>query len=90
MYAYVLLYVLCTRSSAGDDAMDMFLMELEAEEERIRHDLSQPAAMSLTAAQEQEFLSASSCWICGKTLHSDRVRDHDHVSGNFRGAAHQA
>ena len=25
------------------------------------------------------------CWICDKVLDEDRVRDHDHISGDFRG-----
>ena len=25
------------------------------------------------------------CWICKEPLEDDRVRDHDHVTGEFRG-----
>ena len=75
-------------SYRGGDAVEVFLTEMEQEEERIRDDLEQPAAMSLSREEEQQFQDATTCWICDKPL-LDRVRDHDHVSGDFRGAAHQ-
>ena len=31
---------------------------------------------------------ASDCWICGEELGNDRVRDHCHYTGCYRGAAH--
>ena len=70
--------------------MDLFLMELEAEQQRIVEDLKQPVAMSLSPDEERQFQEATHCWICEDPLGNDRVRDHDHVSGDFRGAAHQA
>ena len=36
------------------------------------------------------FQQSSSCWICKKLIDQDneKVRDHCHVTGKFRGAAH--
>src|SRR6218665_604596 len=34
------------------------------------------------------FKAATSCLICGGSLGKDRVRDHCHLSGKFKGAAH--
>ena len=34
------------------------------------------------------FQNAQDCHICEKPLGADRVRDHDHMTGEFRGAAH--
>lgn len=36
----------------------------------------------------RKFKSAKDCHICGKELRSDPVRDHCHITGRFRGAAH--
>lgn len=36
------------------------------------------------------FQKTTHCHICQKKLESDRVRDHCHVTGKFRGAAHNA
>ena len=77
----------------GEDAMEHFLEELEEEEERIRGDLQHPAEMVITPEEQQEFLQAAECWICNKPLDMDpkdyRVQDHDHITGEYRGAAHR-
>lgn len=46
--------------------------------------------ISMTAEDEQRFLSSEKCHFCRKPLGEDRVRDHDHLlpGNNFRGAAH--
>ena len=45
-------------------------------------------------SEEEEHLcqQSSSCWICEKLIDDDdeKVRDHCHVTGKFRGAAHQS
>ena len=40
----------------------------------------------MTEEQEQ-FQSSNSCWICQKLIDDDdeKVRDHCHISGKFRG-----
>ena len=44
--------------------------------------------MTMTAEDIKDFEEATECSICGKQLGPDRVRDHDHMTGKFRGAAH--
>ena len=43
-------------------------------------------------SEEEEHLlqQSNSCWICKKLIDNDeeKVRDHCHVTGKFRGAAH--
>ena len=44
---------------------------------------------ALTEEQEQEFRRATQCWICKKALLPGLGhRDHDHLSGEYRGPAH--
>ena len=42
--------------------------------------------------EEQLFLKSNSCWIGEKLIYNDdndeKVRDHCHVTGKYRGAAH--
>ncbi|MGI4816537.1 MAG: hypothetical protein ACRYE7_00935, partial [Janthinobacterium lividum] len=45
--------------------------------------------MIITPLEEQQFQTAVDCYLCNKPLRSDRVRDHDHFLGNFRGACHK-
>ena len=39
--------------------------------------------------EEEEFQSSNTCWICEKLNDDDdeKVRDHCHVTGKFRGAS---
>ena len=39
--------------------------------------------------EEHLFQESNNCWICKKLIDNDKkVRDHRHVTGKFRGAAH--
>ena len=44
----------------------------------------------IMSEEEQKFQSRNTCWICGKLIDNDdeKVRDHFHITGKFRGAAH--
>ena len=44
----------------------------------------------MSEKEEHLFLQSNSCWICKKLIDNDeeKVRDHCHVTGKFRGAAH--
>ena len=48
---------------------------------------------NLIMAEEEEnlFQKSNNCWICKKLIDNDedKVRDHCHISGKFRGAAHK-
>ena len=42
----------------------------------------------MSEEEEQLFQQSNSCWICKKIIDQDNVRNHCHVTGKFRGAAH--
>ena len=44
----------------------------------------------MSEGQEHLFQQINSCWICKKLIDNDeeKVKDHCHVIGKFRGAAH--
>ena len=46
--------------------------------------------MLLTATESQSFTKATTCHICTKLLENDKVRDNCHITGDYRGAAHNA
>ena len=58
------------------------------EEQEITQILDDIKPMIRTPQQEEEFLKTVGCHICNEDLGADRVRDHDHLTGLFRGAAH--
>ena len=42
----------------------------------------------MTIQDEEISNNSRICWICNEVLNTDKVRDHCHITGKFRGAAH--
>ena len=38
--------------------------------------------------EEKRFYEETKCWICNEEFNDDKVRDHCHFTGRYRGAAH--
>ena len=75
----------------GEDCMKQFVEKLT----EIRNDMFEKMNVNkpmddLTNEQKIEFKLASNCSICGKKFEPDdeKVRDHCHFTGKYRGAAH--
>ena len=49
-----------------------------------------PIPLRLTHAEQKSFDEAEICHICKKELLDDKVRDHCHFTGQYRGAAHNS
>ena len=68
------------------DVIDVFINWLE-EDVKIISELGNEK-MIITAEEQEQFNQASNCWICKKKLNlDDRVRDHCHYTGRYRGPA---
>ena len=39
-------------------------------------------------ASQESFQQSKVCWLCENPLGEDTVRDHDHLTGKYRGAGH--
>ena len=70
------------------DAIDVFIKWLEDDVKFLAN--IKPKKMVFTKEDEKQFNTASDCWICGEELGNDRVRDHCHYTGCYRGAAHNS
>ena len=46
--------------------------------------------MLLTATELRAFTSTTTCHLCTKTHGADKVKDHCHVTGKYRGVAHSS
>ena len=69
------------------DTTETFIKWLEEDVKIIANLGNKP--MDITPEVEEQFKQASNCWICGNLLNlEDRVRDHCHFTGQYRGAAH--
>ena len=42
----------------------------------------------MTYEEEEEFEKNEICWICGKLIDDNEVRDHCHITGKYRGSCH--
>ena len=72
----------------GPDVIENFLQRLVEEEEAITKILDDVKTMIITPQQEEELIKTVDCHISNVFLVADRVRDHCHLTGHFRGAAH--
>ena len=70
------------------DVIDVFIKWLEDDVKYIAN--IEPKKMIFTKEEEKQFNITSDCWICGEELGNDRVRDHCHYTGRYRGAAHNS
>ena len=70
------------------DAMDVFIKWLEEDVKAIAN--IEEKEMIFTEEDRKQFNKASDCWICGEYLGNDRVRDHCHYTGRYRGPAHNS
>lgn len=75
----------------GDDVVETFLIRLLEEEERIMDLLHRIEPMQTSIETEKDFRKATHCHLCGSSFENehDKVRNHDHVTGEIYGAAHK-
>ena len=78
-----------TKSSEDEDVAKIFVEKLTELTKGIYEDFyCRPKPLVMTAETQKEFNNAVNCYICGYTLGKDRVRDHCHFTGKYRGACH--
>ena len=72
----------------GEDAMDVFIKWLEEDVKAIAN--IKPNKMIFTEEDKKQFNKSKICWICDEPLKDDKVRDHCHYTGRYRGPAHNS
>ena len=77
-----------TASTENEDVAQIFVNMLEEDVKSIYKRFGKPKKMLFGAKEREEFDEATECWICHGELGLDRVRDHCHLTGKYRGAAH--
>jgi len=77
----------------GKEAVKVFLDHMIEIEKWILNQFANPEDLRLSAEEELEFQRATICYLCTKPfdpdLKGDKCRDHCHITGKFRGAAHR-
>jgi hypothetical protein len=74
----------------GENAAEHFFEAMQNELETINGVFRQPKDIVMTQEDKASFAEAADCHVCGGPLNGDRVRDHCHITGKYRGAAHNA
>ena len=80
-----------TKIFTSDDCINKFLCWVFKKhkycKEIIEEHFNKKLKMSLE--DEENFQNSNQCWICTQEIIKDKVRDHCHITGNFRDAAHK-
>ena len=77
-------------SYRGEDAGEIFVRKPQEEAEQLFQEyIATPQQMlELTEEELRSFHTPINCHICNQPLRGDKVRDHCHIVGNYRGKAH--
>ena len=78
-----------TKISEDEDVSKIFCEKLEESVCEIYKEFKFPKKMIMTDSDRVYHNNATICHICEKDLKEDTVRDHCHISGKYRGAAHK-
>ena len=84
-----------TAESPDDDVPQLFIESLESDIKYIYSRFKFPKKMVMTKEDKIDFAETTHCHICEEEISEDtdddnykKVRDHCHLTGKFRGAAH--
>ena len=72
-----------------DDVAQIFIHTLEKNIKEIYKKFKFPINMIMTMRDKFVYDNSTLCHICNEELGEDRERDHGHLYGKFRGAAHE-
>ena len=83
--------IIYTKQKDTDNIAEIFVSNLDKISNRLYNDFYRhPKPLKLTKQEQISFDKAETCHICKKELQSDKVRDHCHFTGQYRGAAHNS
>ena len=80
-----------TKQKESDNVAEIFVSKLAKITQNLYDDFYRhPQPLRLTEEEQKSFKEAKICHICSGVLDDDRVRDHCHFTGKYRGAAHNS
>lgn len=75
-------------SYRGKDCVEKFVSAISQDAREVFDILSRNTPIKFDENNADDFRTASVCYICDKPLFGDKVKDHCHLTGRYRGAAH--
>ena len=83
--------IIYTKKRDNEDISKVFLEKLREVTIGIYNDFyRRPKPLKLTQDDQKLFEEEVNCHICSRELRDDKVRDHCHFTGKYRGAAHNS
>ena len=84
-----------TLEESSQQVINELMKSLQQIEEELHPYQLEVKPMALTKEQEAEFQAATHCYMCEEIFYEReenfrKVRDHNHATGEYRGAAHQS
>ena len=80
-----------TKQKESDNVAEIFVSKLAKVTQKLFDDFYRhPKPLRLTEEEQKSFKEARICHICLGNLDGDRVRDHCHFTGQYRGASHNS
>ena len=80
-----------TKTNSDDNIAEIFVNKLSEVTKSIYNDFyRKPKPLRLTKEEQILFNKEKFCHICKMELENDKVRDHCHFTGKYRGAAHNS
>ncbi len=89
-------YFICTfdysrnyiKTFDGENCVVNMIKELKKLSKKCIDEMRINTEMKLTKQEEEDFKNAKECYLCKKVIDKNKVRDHDHRTGFYRGACH--
>ena len=74
----------------GKNCINKFIKLIFRQQEQINQIITNHfnKKLKMTTEDENNYQNSQNCWICNEKLDTDKVRDHCHITGKSRGAAH--
>ena len=83
--------IIYIKQKDSDNIAEIFVSKLAMITRKLYDDFYRhPKPLKLTKKEQLSFDKAETCHICSKELKDDKVRDHCHFTGQYRGAAHKS
>ena len=71
-----------------EDVIQKFCEWIKKTQKEFYEILKTNEPIKMTEEDKEDFENATECYYCNEELGTDRVKDHDHLTGKYRGAAH--
>ena len=84
-------FTLPTKIFAGNNCVNDFIKWVFTQQKRIYQNIENHFNKKLKMSEEDEnnYQNSQNWWICNQKIIKDKVRDHCHITGKFRGSAHK-